>query len=298
VKNNSEIKIIIDTDPDLGYEKNSRLYSFFHWFFVQVLNNLPISTRSFIKKSHYSAQRVIEKATTHEAIEILYKHGVRSNSKTLFQKLFFKIWFATNNPKAVRNRLRLVTRELKKAIQSTLSKKDNVEILSIAAGSARAILDSIAEEAFKNKKVSVTFLDKNPLANDYSKELSVEYNYPVNYNLRWVVDNAKNFPNHFNNSVHPDVIEIVGLLDYFDDEAVLAIFSLIYKELPDNGYFITSNIVDNTERKFVTKVVGWPMIYRKPEDFFKLAIKAGFNPDKLEFFYEPFKIHFLMVAKK
>lgn len=298
MKINSEMKIIFDIDPNIELEKKSKIGAFFHWFFVVFLNSLPRSLRGFVKKSHSSAERIIEKATTHEAIEVLYKHGERSRSKTLLQKIFFKIWFATDNPKAVRNRLRLVTRELEKSILSAFLRKEKVEILSIAAGSARAILDSINHDYFKNKNISVTFLDKNPLANEYSKNLITEFDFPHRYKLRWVVDNAKNFPNYFKDGENPDIVEMVGLMDYFDDDAVLGIFSVIYEKMAQGGVFVTSNIVDNHERKFVTKLVGWPMIYRKPEDFFRLATNAGFKPQDLQFYYEPFKIHFLMVAKK
>ena len=56
--------------------------------------------------------------------------------------------------------------------------------------------------------------------------------------------------------------------------------------------------MDNKERKFVTDVVGWKMIYREPAELMALAEKAGFLNNKITAYCEPLKIHFVMVARK
>lgn len=294
------MKIYIDDDLHIGYEKNSFLKSVFNHFFIPILNNIPPSSQRIIKRSHHSAKKIIETATTHEAIETLYKFGEPENSKTFLQKFFHYVWFSTDNPKAVRNRLRLVTRELKRAIKDLLLQERKVKILSIAAGSARAVLDAISIDDLKSKRPSiiVTFLDKNPEANKYSQQLVSGRNYPYDYQFRWIVDTANNFPLHFKKDDKANIIEIVGLLDYFENDAVEKLFRSVFNGLEDGGTFITSNIVDNRERKFVTKVAGWKMIYKKPEDFFEIAKKVGFKPYNITILYEPLRIHFVMIAKK
>lgn len=292
------MKTPIDLDSSVGYEQNSLLKKFFNKLYVPLLNSLPASTRNLVKRTNYSAKRVIEKATTHEAIEVLYKHGELENSKSFSQKLFHFIWFSTDNPKAVRNRLRLVTKELEKAIRQKVSDGEEINLLSIAAGSARAILDSISIPELQDKKITVSFLDKNPQANEYSKNLVAERHYPTSYSFRWIVDKANNFPSYFQGDNQPNIIEIVGLLDYFDLDAIRRLFLSVNQNLKNGGVFITSNIVDNAERKFITNVVGWNMIYKLPEHFRGMAVEAGFKEDDIIIFYEPFKIHFVMIAKK
>lgn len=290
------MKFHIDTDSGIGYEKNGLLKKLFNKLYVPLLNSLPAWTQGLVKKSNQSAKKVIETATTHEAIEVLYKHGELRQSKNLLGKFFHYIWFSTDNPKAVRNRLRLVTKELKTAIREKLSEGTNVNLLSIAAGSARAILDSI--DIPELKQIRVSFLDKNPQANEYSKKLVAERHYPPNHDFQWIIDKANNFPAHFDKNNQPNIIEIVGLLDYFDLDSIKRLFSSVYQNLPHGGVFITSNIVDNPERKFITKVVGWDMIYKLPEHFHEIAIEVGFRDEDVKIFYEPFKIHFVMTAKK
>ena len=291
--------IQIDNDISIGYEKSSFLRFFLRHPVVFILNRIPPGLRNLIKKTNSSAKKVIEKATTHDAIETLYKFGEPEKATTFLQKFFHYIWFTTDNPKAVRNRLRLVTRELKTAIKNHLSEGKDIKILSIAAGSARAIFDAISLDELKDQKtIQVTFLDKNPKANEYSQHLAKERNYSENYKFRWIVDTAGNFPEYLNGENKPNIVEIVGLLDYFDNNAIGKLTRLVYNNLEPGGVFITSNIVDNKERKFITDVVGWKMIYKKPQDFFEIAKEAGFKPENMRILYEPFKIHFVMIAIK
>lgn len=292
------MKFHIDTDPSIGYEENGLLKKLFNKLYVPLLNSLPAEVQGLVKKSNQSAKKVIETATTHEAIEVLYKHGELRRTKNFWEKFFHYIWFSTDNPKAVRNRLRLVTKELKSAIREKLSEGEKINLLSIAAGSARAILDSIEIGELKDKRIKVSFLDKNPQANEYSKMLVAERHYPPNYDFQWIVDRANNFPVHFNKNNQPNIIEIVGLLDYFDLDSIKRLFLSVHQNLPHGGVFITSNIIDNPERKFITNVVGWNMIYKLPEHFHEIAIEVGFKDEDIKIFYEPFKIHFVMIAKK
>ena len=170
--------------------------------------------------------------------------------------------------------------------------------MSIAAGSARAILDATSMHELKKKGARITFLDKNPQANEYSKNLIKERHYKENYKFSWIIDTANNFPKYFEGQNQPNIIEIVGLLDYFNREEIKRLFQSVFLNLRSGGVFITSNIVDNPERKFITNVVGWDMLYKTPSDFYEIALEVGFKDEEIEFIYEPMKIHFVMVAHK
>jgi hypothetical protein len=87
-------------------------------------------------------------------------------------------------------------------------------------------------------------------------------------------------------------------LDYFSDEKVEETFAGIFQILQAGGILITSNVNHNKEEKFITKVIDWPMVYRTAEDLAKLANRVGFDFQKMKVFYEPLKIHGMVVAKK
>ncbi len=106
------MKLIIDRDEKLGYETNSIAKSLLNIILIPILNAVPARSRHILRKTHKSASDIIDHATTHKALEILYGHSSAKTSGTIIQNIFRKIWLSTNNSRAVRNRLRLVKREV------------------------------------------------------------------------------------------------------------------------------------------------------------------------------------------
>jgi hypothetical protein len=298
-KENAEMDFAtpVDNDPGLGLEKNSLAKKFFNVFFVPILNNLPKGFKHKIKKTNKAAAEVINNVTNHNALEALYKNGKTFSARNLVEKLFRYVWFNIDNSKGVRNRLKFVIRELKNHLQKISEVDREINIISIASGSSRAIIEAIRDGHYlKDSKVSVTFLDKNPDAIEYSKRLSKEINHP-NINLEWINDTVGNYFKS-NPTKKFDVVEMVGLLDYFGDEKVLETFSSIHNILQEGGILITANVCHNREEAFITKILDWEMIYRYPDELAHLVQKAGFSYNNIKAFYEPLKVHGLVVAKK
>lgn len=297
VKRYKGVSIFVDRDRNLLYETNGRLRNLRDFFLVPILNNLPVGFQRFIKRSHKSAKEVIEHATTHKALEHLYTKGASHSHRNWVQKFFHSVWFNLDNSKAVRNRLRLVEKQLKLSVERFQQTKRDIYILSIAAGSARAIIETLRQFVPRSElNFHVTFLDKDEAAIRYSQEFA-RRELPANrYDLSWAVDTVSNFPRYYQNQ-KPDIIEMVGLLDYFSHEKALQTFMLVRNTLSPGGIFIAANICDNKEREFVTRVVGWPMVYRKPEHLVDLALEAGFSVEKITVLQEPLRIHTVMILE-
>ena len=68
--------------------------------------------------------------------------------------------------------------------------------------------------------------------------------------------------------------------------------------MPSGGFFITCNIVDNYERKFITKILDWDMIYRDTNNLIEVLTGGGFYPQNCKIIYEPTLIHALAIGKK
>jgi len=187
---NNKFKTEMDVykDSTIKFETNNVFEAAIDWTLIPILNSLPSSLRGVVKKTHKSAEGVIDNATTHKALEILYSNGYFNGAgKSLMEKIFHKIWFNTNNSKAVRNRLRIAKKEIYKAADKLIKDGEDLNILSIASGSARAVLEVINMlDVPQGQNVSVTFLDKDPAAIRYSKKLATELKIPVNFNLNWV----------------------------------------------------------------------------------------------------------------
>lgn len=289
---------LVDYDKNLNLEFNSFFKKTINLILIPILNNLPRNFKNKIKKTDKAASEVIDNATNHNALEILYKSGSNHRSESLVNKFFKYVWFNINNSKAVRNRLKFVRRELKSHLEKISKIDKEINIISIASGSSRAIIETINEGHYlKDTKLSLTFLDKNPLAIQYSKNLASSISHKF-INLSWIEDTVGNFLNNNKNIKKYDIVEIVGLLDYFDDNKVLDTFKGIYSILDDGGIVITANINHNSEEKFITNVIDWKMIYRDVNHLSDIIAKAGFVHNKMRSYYEPLKIHGLVVAQK
>ncbi|MEI6553801.1 MAG: class I SAM-dependent methyltransferase family protein [bacterium] len=178
-----------------------------------------------------------------------------------------------------------------------VSENKEVKILNIASGSARAVLESVDEMPLDNDvKLSAVFIDRNQEAISFSQQLAGNHKYQSSF--KWVNDTAENFLEKEGHKTRFNTVELVGLLEYLDDENAIEMFSIIYKTLEAGGTLITSNITHNAEKRFISDVVGWKMIYRSTDEFTSLLISAGFDFDKMKIYYEPQRIHCVIVAQK
>lgn len=283
----------------LSLEQNSPVRAFFNIFLIPILNNLPIKSRGLIKKSNKAVGEIVDNATNHKALEILYHNGYKKDLKKMYEKISNAVWLNTNNSKAVRNRLKIVNHEISSRLKELVSSdKEEITIVSIAAGSARAVIEALEANVTKDKKISVTFIDKSDSALEYSKDLlsTKEFSKLPHYSFKWISDTVNGFLDK--NTEKFDIVEMVGLMDYFEDDRARTIFQKINDTLKQDGVFITANINNNSEKKFVTKAIGWPMIYRSAEHIGRLVHEAGFPHTDIEVYYEPLKIHSIIIARR
>lgn len=201
-------------------------------------------------------------------------------------------WEGMLNTQAVRNRLKLVKQEIRRAILQ-FSNHEEVRLLSLAAGSAQGIIEVMAELKTKGIKVRVLLLDIDQVALDYAKQLAFHYAVgsqieTVKASVAKVIRISKGF--------RPQIIEMLGLLDYIPQDKAIRLVEKIRQSLETKGIFLTCNIRHNIEMHFLKWVVNWPMIYRSPEELAEIVSEAGFSDFRL--IYEPLKLHGLVIAQK
>lgn len=274
------------------YEKVGFMGRFAIAIFLPLLSIPLIGNFLFVRLS--SLGRKIKRfAATYKALEIIYTYSwEKTAGKGMLERILTHILFNFMNAKAVRNRLRLVKQELRQAILSL--SKDEIHIMSLGSGSARAVIEVLAEMKNQNngKNYTATLVDKSKSALEYSKRLAEERGVsenltPVKGMLEEFVKNGQNCP--------PDIVEMVGILDYFDDDIAIEVISEIYKLLPPGGILITCNICENSERMFLTYVLRWPMVYRGKKELCEILTRAGFVHSQVIF--EPLGIHGLSIGK-
>lgn len=201
-------------------------------------------------------------------------------------------WQRMINAQAVRNRLKLVKQEIKKAV-SEFSWQGEVRILSLASGSAQGVIEVMAELKKRGIAVQALLLDIDPTALIYAKELAclngvADQIEVVRVNVSRVVKVARDFK--------PHIIEMLGLLDYIPRDKAVKLIRKIKDSLEPNGVFLTCNICPNAEQHFMKWVINWSMIYRCPAELIGIVKEAGFDDCRLV--AEPLKIHCLVVVHK
>lgn len=283
------IKIIIDNDPR-DYEINKFLRKLINFFLIPILNRLP---RRLFVNSGKRAKTVHEHATTHKALEIIYSFNHKLNfEKGILDGFFAHFWLKTNNAKALRNRLRLVKKELENAIYS-LNKKE-IRILNLACGSNRAIIEMVGKHK-NNFNFEIFGVDKSQSAIEAAKKLCNVFD--ITHLTKWQQDTISCFLNK--NNFKFDIVEMVGFLDYIENNKAIELFDKIYSILTSGGIFMVSNLKNNPERKFVTEVVGWSnLIFRDESDLIRLIAKSKFKNSDVRIIYEPQNIHGIIVARK
>ena len=297
--NNNATFYKIDDDSNIQYENNSFFVRFFSRLIIlPILNTLPWKGGTFIfTKSSKSAASIYKLSKTSSALEFLYTFNGKFDFTNSFLDSFFTFFWQHNilNAKAARNRIKLVKRELSLAIEDLhRDKKRPINVFSLASGSARAIIEVAADLKKAGVLLEVKLLDLSPEALALSKKIALEKGVEDGI-VEYCNDKVSNFLKYCKDW-KPDIIEMVGFLDYLNQDKAIKLSSDIFSVLPLGGIFITCNIRNNYERKFISKVVDWQMIYREPEELLGVLLGGGFKPQKCKIIYDPTLIHGLALG--
>lgn len=289
--------VVHDSDPNIKFERHSQRRSRANVILVPLLNLMPLWLRPLIRRTHRAADIFVKHAMTYKALEVAYTRGRHYPSRNSIERFFYQVWFGTANVLAVRNRLRVVKRELKRALRDNFSKHETVRLLSIAAGSARAVIEAVHEAGYaKNKNLFLVFLDKDETALEYSKLLVKEF--AIECPIEWTSTTLGTYLRTSKGMNFFNVIEMVGLLDYFTDVRAVELFDHIYDVLKPSGVFVTGNIIAHAEKPLLSRFAGWHVIYREPEQLLKLLVRSKFTKHDITVYVEPHKIHAVSVAVK
>jgi len=196
------------------------------------------------------------------------------------------------NRQAVTNRLKLATNLLTTAMDE-LSGEPEIRLLSIASGSAQAVIQAVRRRP--DLHVRVLLIDADRTALDAARKLAMGAGVGACFSYRADTTNGLE---EACAQFRPHIIEMIDFLDYRTQRKAIALVSRVREQLPAGGVFITGNIHPNREKIFLDWVLLWPMIYRTSEEFAEVIVEAGFEPGRVRLIYEPFKIHGIAVCRK
>lgn len=281
-------------------EKHSMIAKIIRLFSVPMLNNLPKKLlQGMMKSTSHDAAAVVKHGGSTHALEGMYtRHHRKLFSRGIIQGIADLFWHhCVSQPKALRNRLKIVEKHLEEEILRITNHEEEkmISILNVGGGSSRAIIHSIDKLLKRGIRhnVEVINIDKSAKAIELGKEIAKKYNLQKIF--EWINDDARNIKNHIPSKTI-DIAEMVGLLDYFSEEKGVEVISQIYDTLEENGMLIIANVHPNPEIPFVYRT-GWPkMYYRKPNELNKLLKDSGFKNSTIIF--EPLKCHIIAISRK
>lgn len=206
-------------------------------------------------------------------------------------KKTYSFWISKiNNSRAVRNRKLIIVAELIKLLREY--PQNSINFVSIASGSAEAVIEAVLGVPEKDIKVTLIDCDEAAIAEAMNKVTALGLRHKFSFEIKKIQYAAENI----GNIQKIDFVEVAGLLDYLPDKRAVALFSKINEAMVPGGKLITCNIIPNTESIFLTWVLLWPMIYRKPKKLKQLVESSSFYCEKI--IVEPLNVHTIIIAQK
>lgn len=300
-KKENKISIKIDNNPNLIYERKRWKYFlaspfiFILTFWVAIKKMIfgsKLKTNTFwVDGISPICREVKDNAKGWRALDILYNYKFRQRQG--LEGIIADFWLDTMNAQAMRNRFKLVKQCFRREIERLHKEKSNINVLSVASGSAQPVIEVIQEYKEKGILINAMLVDLDRSALDHSAILAQKAG--VIDQIKYVNRNAKELENIVKN-FQPDIIEIVGFLEYRSQESAIRLVKRVFRLLEPNGIFLTSSISPNIESLFLHHVVNWPMIHRNLKQFINILVKGGFTEFKI--IYEPLKIQKIAVCRK
>ena len=296
-----KVEVRVDKDNSLNYETKKWPYQLtlpLMWiltiwviFKKKILRIKPKINTFWFDGLSRPCRDIKENAGSWRALDIIYNFHFG-------QHRISDYWIGMINAQAVRNRLRLVRRELIKAMRVQAQKEGEKEIrlLSIASGSAQAVIEAIAEVKKEGIRVQATLLDLDPTALDYSRKLAKKYSL-TDTDIAFVRGTTRNLEEAMKGK-RPHIVEMIGFLDYRPYTKAVDLIRRIYHLLMPGGKLLTANICPNFEKYFMKWVINWSMIYREPRELGEILVAGGFNPKDLQIICEPLQLHAVAICKR
>lgn len=215
---------------------------------------------------------------TDAAIRVLYQY--RTRPWRLLWGAGDHLWQNSYNCRSVRSRGELVQTMIEFLCKQVLIKHaaENNEkpvIVSLGSGSAEQLLKGACKNGLVEHGAKIDLVDIDPRA------LKTAYNNACEMGIEPIVEINKITIGDYFGKTEPasvDIVEMVGLADYFADEKIDSYFRSINRVLRKGGFFTGANISSKEEYAYAHGVACWPhMYYRTEEELLEMLAAAGFN---------------------
>ena len=189
---------------------------------------------------------------------------------------------------ALRNRKRLGARELARLIDSADSQP--VHVLCLGAGPGQIIMDAMVQA---KRDAVATLIDLNSDAFEFGRERAAKAGLVDK--IRFVQGDVRNIKDLL--ARPPEVVKMIGICEYLDDENIVEIASAIAQVMPPRSAIVLNSLSKaHGNDRFFRGVFGLHMIHRSPDELESLMNRAGF--DDFNSTPEPLGVYHVIVARR
>lgn len=240
---------------------------------------------SFVRGEYaeWSVRRPYGYAGDFKIIEDIYRNNPIT---TGFERLFDNYFMMSAISIAVRNR----KNDFKRVIIDLVSDKrsQSLRIMDLACGPCREIREIFSVNSDLLKNVVFDCYDNEEKALEFSAD-----KLSGALNINYFKENATRiaFRKNISSLIDKkyDLIYTTGLFDYFEERLAIRLVENLKKLLNPNGIIFISDVRDkysNPSVHYMEWAGDWNLVYRDDESFKNIFLKAGFQEDEIETYYE------------
>jgi len=195
-------------------------------------------------------------------------------------------------PMGLRNRKKLVVRQMVKLIERYLDGGvDEVNVVAVGAGTGINTIEALAHHP--NKNVIAHLFDIEDEAFEEGEEL--KRHHEVVERVHFIKAEFQKMRDYVKTTPH--ILELVGILEYFNDNEVHRFLEEAREYLNPQSSIVVNSIEDaHGIRKFLYRAFNFELLYRSPSEMTKLLEQAGYG--NFEIAGEPLKVYHVITAHK
>lgn len=181
-----------------------------------------------------------------------------------------------NDPiaRSLRNRRQVVTQKLSEFILEFAS-REPVVLLGIGAGPGAQFHDAILRSGLSPEAIEAHVVDLHDDAFPFGRARAAQLG--ISDVMHYTCGDARNISEVLPD-VRPHIVKLIGLIEYLDDDQVLALLKAAHHVMAPEGVLLTNSFVDCYRgAPFLVRVLGLKHVYRTPEQVIDLLREAGFS---------------------
>ena len=243
------------------------------WRRLMKRSRSPLIAENLIRPGSWQSMRILHANAT--PVDLCDRLAVRYNPISM----------------ATRNRRKLVVAKLTEILK-TFHGDSPVAMIGVGTGPGLHVQEAICRSNLDPTRVQAFLIDRDSDAFEYGRQCARDRG--IENCISYVQGDAREIRRILPN-ISPQVVKIVGLLEYLTDEQVLDLFRALREVMAPGARILTHGMVDRyNTAPFNSRTFGLNHVYRRGSHVERLLRTAGFRD--IETHEEPMRIYPILIG--